>query len=255
MKDGYKLVFLPDMHLITIPTTRGWKPWASKAMWAALNFCKYFRPDETIIGGDFIDFNYIKKHDPQNRLIREKFRLVHDFAFGNQILDIVDKFTKQKKVFIMGNHDQRLATYVAEHPELKGLVSLSYSLKLEKRQYEIVEENKAYKVGHARFIHGWYYNLHHAKKTVTEMGDNVFYGHVHDVQAFTKVNYENKPIMGHSVGTLGDLDPEWRKGRPNRWVNGFGVFYFSSNGNFTFYNPIVIEGKFWWNGKLFGGNK
>ena len=253
--DGYKLVYLPDIHADTKPTEHGWSPILSNAAKACFNFCDYFKPDETVIGGDFIDFPELATQDPWNKISREGKRLIHDLTFGNQLLDKIDKFTKGKKVFMIGNHDARLAKYIAEHPELEGMVSLKHSLRLKERGYEVIEENRAYKVGHARYLHGWYFNLHHSKKTVTEMGDNVFYGHTHDVQAFTKINYEQMPIIGHSMGTLGDLDPEWRRGRPSRWVNAFGIFYFFKNGNFTFYNPIIINGKFMWEGKIFDGGK
>jgi len=255
MQDGYKLMFLVDMHLKTLPTRNGWEADVSPALWAVLEFGKYFKPDETVLGGDFMEFNIISKYETDDFIKREGRRLRHDFELGNQILDKIDSFTKGKKVFIVGNHDARLATWIASHPQIEGLISLGYNLKLEERGYKIIPEGKLYSVGHANFGHGWYWNLHHAKKTVLEVGDNIFYGHVHDVQQFTKFNYKQRPIIASSVGCLCDLDPEWRKGRPNRWVNGFGVLYFFKNGNFTFYNPIIIDGKFIWNGKVFKGEK
>jgi len=253
-----KVVALFDMHIKTTPTDRfkcGWKPDLSKALYACLKFCHYFKPDETILGGDEIDLPEISRHTERKKLEREKLRLNHTYECANQILDEVDKFTGDKKIYLIGNHEAWLDDYENEHPEIEGLVGIDKCMHLTERGYTIIPENKAYQIGHARFIHGWYYNLHHAKKTVNEMGDNVFYGHVHDVQSHTKANYEQKPIIGHSCGCLCDLDPIWRKGRPNRWVNGFGVFYFLPNGNFTFYNPIIIDGKFIWNGQLFDGGK
>jgi hypothetical protein len=206
-----------------------------------------------MLGGDIVDLPEISKHTERKKLTREGLRLSHTFDIGNWFLDEVDKFTQGEKVFIKGNHEMWLDLWMEENPSLKGMLGIEKNLRLKERGYKIIEENKAYKLGHARFIHGWYYTMHHAKKTVNEMGDNVFYGHVHDLQSHTKANYEQKPIIGHSVGCLCDLDPIWRKGRPNRWVNGFGVFYFLPNGNFTFYNPIIIDGKFIWCGKLYGG--
>ena len=255
MNDKYSLVFLQDTHLDTMPADGGWTPIISTAAKAALKFCEWFQPDETVIGGDFIDFPELARQDEWNRLKREGKRLKYEIDFANQILDKVDKFTRKKKVFMIGNHDARLARFIAENPQLEGMIGLKADLRLEQRGYEVIEENKVYTVGHTNFIHGWYWNLHHSKKTVIEMGDNIFYGHAHDVQAFTKVNHASQPLIGYSLGCLCDLDPEWRKARPNRWVNGFGVFYFFSNGNFTFYNPIIIDGKFIWCGQIFDGNK
>jgi len=180
MQDGYKLMFLVDMHLKTLPTRNGWEADVSPALWAALEFGKYFKPDETVLGGDFMEFNIISKYETDDFIKREGRRLRHDFELGNQILDKIDAFTKGKKVFIVGNHDARLATWIASHPQIEGLISLGYNLKLEERGYKIIPEGKLYSIGHANFGHGFYWNLHHAKKTVLEVGDNIFYGHCFD---------------------------------------------------------------------------
>lgn len=251
--DGFKLLFLPDLHIKTLPTRTGWQADVSPALWSALDFGDHFKPDMTIIGGDFLDFGIISPLTDKDLLYREGKRLLHDFELGNQILDRIDKFSKGKKIFLIGNHDTRLATWIASNPQLEGLIGLTYNLGLEKRGYEVLAEGRTYKIGHARFVHGWYWTMHHAKKTVTEMGDNIFYGHVHDVQSFCKANPEQMPIIGQSCGCLCELNPEWKKNRPNRWVNSFAIFYFFANGDFTYYLPIVISGKFIWNGRIFGG--
>jgi len=255
LKEGYKLLALPDIHVTTIPTRRGWEDGTADALWAALEFGKDFKPDETIIMGDFIEFDIISSYTENNYILREGRRLKHDFELANQILDVIDGFTKEKKVFLIGNHDSRLAAWIASNPQIEGLIGLDYNLHLEKRGYKVVEEGKAYRVGHANFIHGWYWNKYHAAKTVTEMGDNIFYGHVHDVQAYTKANYEQKPIVGQSLGCLCDLNPSYRRNKPNRWVNAFGVFFFDSKGYFTYYVPIIINGKFTWCGKTYSGKR
>ena len=251
-------VFLPDIHAKTKPTDTvacGWRPDVSKALWASLKFCDDFKPDVTILGGDTVDLPEISRHTERKKITREKLRLNHTFEFTNKILDRVDRFTQTEVVYLEGNHEAWLRMWIEENPALDGLISIEQNLHLKQRGYKFIPENKAYKLGHARFIHGWYFSMHHSKKTVNEMGENVFYGHVHDVQCYTKANYDQRPIIGQSCGCLCDLDPTWRKGRPNRWVNGFGVFYFQPGGNFTFYNPIIIDGTFIWNGKLYDGGK
>jgi len=252
-------VALFDMHIRTHPTDLkkcGWEPRISKALLAALKFCDDFKPDRTILGGDILDLPEISRFTERKKIQRERLRLNHTFDCVNQILDRVDKFTKKKVFYLKGNHEAWLDMWIEENPALQGLISLEKNLRLHERNYKVIPENKVLKIGHARFIHGWFYNVHHSKKTVNAMGDNVFYGHTHDVQSYTKAHYQQKPIIGRSIGSLCDLDPIWRKGRPNRWVNGFGVSYFFPNGNFTFYNPIIIDGRFIWNGKIYdGGDK
>ena len=253
MLDGERWVFLPDAHIETksINGSR-WKPDVSKSLWTALEFCKDFKPHGTIIGGDFLNLDHVGRFSKNKPRLREGRRLRHDYAFGNEILDIIDKFTQQKKVFLMGNHEARLEDWLDEHPQVEGLVEVKQGLRLVERGYEVIPENKTYKVGKANFTHGWYWTLHHAKKHVLEMGDNIFYGHVHDVQSFTKTNYDQQPIIGQSCGCLCNVNPGYKRDAPNRWVNGFGIFYFSKNGNFTPYFPIIVKGEFWWNGRKYG---
>jgi hypothetical protein len=88
-----------------------------------------------------------------------------------------------------------------------------------------------------------------------ELGDNVFYGHTHSVQSFTKTNYDRQPIVGTGVGCLCDLNPAYRRNKPNSWVNGLLFAYLDKSGLFTAYNPIIIDGKFWWGGKQYDGTQ
>ncbi len=253
--NGMKVLALPDLHIQTYPNGNGWKPDMSPSAWAALDFGDDFKPDVTIILGDFMNFDIISDYTKKDVIHREGRRLKYDFILANQILDRIDRFTKGEVVFLLGNHDVRLSMFISANPQLEGLIGLTYNLHLEKRDYIIMPENKVYKLGHARFVHGWYYNLHHAKKTVLEMGDNIFYGHVHDVQSFSKSNPDQKPIIGQSMGCLCDLNPEYKRNKPNRWVNAFGIFYFQANGNFTHYIPIIINGEFTYAGKFYKGKR
>jgi len=249
--DGLKLVFLTDLHLETLPTRTGWEPATAPCLDTALNFCEDFKPDITILGGDIMNFDEISEHTKDKPLLREGRRLKHDFDYGNEVLDRVDKFTKGDKIFQEGNHEIRFARWVERNPSVEGLVSIEQNLKLKERGYKVIKENVIYKVGHARFFHGLYTNKYHSAKTVEVVGDNIFYGHTHSVQVFSKHNYEQNPIIGYNVGSLCELRPFYGRNRPNQWVNAFGVFYFSGSGHFTFYNPIIIRGQFWWNGKLY----
>ena len=164
MIDGERWVFLPDAHIETksINGSR-WKPDVSKSLWTALEFCKDFKPHGTIIGGDFLNLDHAGRFSKNKPRLREGRRLRHDYAFGNEILDVVDKFTQQKKVFLMGNHEARLEDWLDEHPQVEGLVEVKQGLRLVERGYEVIPENKTYKVGKANFTHGWYWTLHRVR--------------------------------------------------------------------------------------------
>jgi len=245
LKDGYKVLVLPDVHLELGMST--------EAVETALNFGEYFKPDETVILGDFINFDYISHFVEKDLIARENKRLFKDFGNANAILNIIQGFTKEKTTYLIGNHERRLDVWVRQHPEVEGLISLKLNLKLKDRGIEAVPEGAIYKVGHARFTHGWYCIQYHAKRSVEYAGDNIFYGHVHDVQSYSKPNCEQLPTIGQSLGCLCELNPEYMRNKPNRWVNAIGIFYLDAKGVFTYYVPIFINRKFIWNGKTFGG--
>jgi predicted phosphodiesterase len=247
MKDGYRVLVLPDIHI-----EEGMDQTIAAA---ALQFGQWWKPDETIILGDLINFDYISHYTEKDGIAREGKRLKADFGMARMILKTISGFTSGKKIFTLGNHDMRLDIWVRQHPQIEGLLSLDYNLNLKQEGWDVINEGKVYKIGHAKFVHGWYWSKYHAHKTVVETGDNIFYGHVHDVQAYSKSNIDRQPIMGQSLGCLCNLNPEYKKNRPNCWVNAFGVFYFFSNGQFNHYIPIIVNSRFNFAGKIFDGNK
>lgn len=249
VRDGMTVVVLPDIHAQVT-----WKNKArmSSAARAALKFLDEFKPDVTIVLGDLLDLNQLSTYSKGKPRQIEGLRLDHDYALGNQILNRIDKATKGERVFLEGNHEQRVERYLDEFPYVgEKLLSLRENLHLEERGWKFLKEGELLKIGHAYFIHGWYTNIYHARKHVAEMGDNIFYGHTHDVQSFSKPNPDTMPIISQSLGCLCDLNPAWLRNKPSRWVNAFGIFYFSKSGSFTYYVPIIIDGCFWWNGKYY----
>jgi predicted phosphodiesterase len=105
--------------------------------------------------------------------------------------------------------------------------------------------NESAELGHATFIHGQYTSEHHAKAHVMAYGCNVFYGHLHDFQQYSKVwRGDNKTIMGQSLGCLCSYNQPYMRGRPNKWQQGFGVFYFQPNGFFNYFPTMIFNHQF-----------
>ncbi len=251
--DGMTVAVLPDIHAQVTSKDEGR---VSSAARAALNFLDEFKPDVTIVLGDLLDVSQLSTYSKKKPRQIEGLRLDNDYALGNQILNRIDKATKGERVFLVGNHEERVEGYLDEFPYVgERLLSVKENLHLDERGWKFLKEGELLKIGHAYFIHGWYYNVYHARKHVAEMGNNIFYGHTHDVQSFSKPNPDTMPIISQSLGCLCDLNPSWLRNKPSRWVNAFGVFYFLKNGDFTHYVPIIVNGGFWWNGKYYTSKK
>jgi hypothetical protein len=98
-------------------------------------------------------------------------------------------------------------------------------------------QGEPYQIGKAHFSHGLYCNIHHAKKTALAFGEPIFYGHTHDIQAYSEVLRGNdKTIMASSMGWLGAVPP-YMRGKPNRWQQAFGEFYFHEDG---YFQPVTV---------------
>ena len=167
---------------------------------------------------------------------------------------------KYKKFFI-GNHEDWLQQYLnLRIPEvIDGLERLGQRLDIESllginnSGFDGVPLNAILNVGDAYFIHGYYTGKHHASKHLEVFGVNVYYGHLHDVQSHCAVSVKGLHEAA-SLGCLRSLDAPFLKGKPNNWSHAFGIFEFQYDGSYTRYMPIIVDGKFSFNGKLFNGN-
>ena len=244
------LVALPDLH---VPQPCPGEIHGSAL--AALEFCNDFKPDEIVGVGDWGEFESISHWMKNKKLDIEGLRLSRDLDAVNTLVDdccrMTDKFT-----YIKGNHEEWLDKYINEHPELLGMFELHKYCEFEKKNIEWFEYGKVYTVGNVNLTHGWYANKYHANKHATEYGDNIYYGHTHDVQSFThhrRSHEDQLPFEAMSIGCLCETSPAYVKNRPHKRVNAFGIFYIMDDGSYTRYVPIIINDQFIWNGKLYKG--
>jgi hypothetical protein len=257
LKDGWKLLCLMDPHIQTNPDGKGgWKPATSKALETALRFGEWWKPDEVIIGHDFMEFAPISFWNRNMKLDMEKRRLIHDFTYANQILDRITAFAGHKVMFQEGNHDDWMNDYVQMHPELDELINERVVLKFKERGIEHQRMGQVYRVGKAAFTHAWLRRRgnqakYHAYKMAEDYGSSIFYGHWHAHQVYTRITFDSKPNTAVAIGCLCDLNPGWTRNCPNNWVHQFLFLEFDSKGHFTWYAPILINAKFMFGGLTF----
>lgn len=234
----YKVLVLPDLH---IPKHD------RKTLKAVLRYARDFAPQEIIQLGDFMDFDCISRHSSGKPRVLETQRLKKDLAQGNQVLDQLQSITP-KVTLIEGNHDERIERWLDEFPVVEGVFELETSLKLKERGIKWVRfarNGEVYRIGKASFGHGLYTNEHHAKSHGLAFGGNFFYGHLHDVQSHSKVLIgDNSTTISQSLGCLCSYKQYYMKGRPNRWQQAFGVFYFQPSGKFNHYVVNIFNHRF-----------
>ena len=236
-----KTVLLPDIH----------HPHCDGRTMDVLNeFIFDYDPDELVYMGDQMSLDCISFWNKNRPLLKEGQRLLKDYNnFNNDILKVHENITRTdiRRTFIMGNHENRVQTYIEENPELDGFLDID----------KVIPFNGMHRVGKLMVIHGRYWGMYHAKKHAEEFEGNVAYAHVHNPQMFTKISpVDSKGYhMATSLPCLCNIEPDYKKNAPTHWVNGFGIVeHLPATGFFNLYTMIIIEGSFMFNGKYYGKN-
>lgn len=237
-----KAIVLPDLHI----------PLHDKLSIEAINkFARDNGPwDYWVQLGDLGDFDFISK------FTKENLRQLRGKTWKNQY-DPINEFLDEQQaiygeecnyVILEGNHDYRVECAIDRMPELEGLVEIPVSLDLEGRGIRWVKswsEGEILRLGKANFIHGNFHNVNHTKSTVTKYGHSFFYGHTHDIMETPWERMgDDDTIVARSMGCLCTYQMKYMRGRPNKWQQGFGIFYLMPDGNFTYYNPRLIQHRF-----------
>jgi predicted phosphodiesterase len=244
-----KSVLLPDIHHPN---------YEQRVMDAVDEFIIDYEPDELVYMGDQIDLSCVSSWSKNKPLLKEGKRLLKDYNdFNQDILINHENITspETERVFIFGNHEQRVSWYIEQHPELDGFINIEKCLNLEERGYKIVPFNEIHYIGKLAVIHGFFYNKYHATKTLDAFEGNVVYGHVHNPQMYAKVTPLDQ--KGYHTATslpcLSTINPNYRKNMPNRFLNGFGIVeHLPATGQFHLYTIIIVDGSFMWNGRYYG---
>lgn len=246
-----KTVLMPDLHY----------PHVDERVFEVLNeFIFDYDPDELVYMGDQISLDCISFWNKKKPLLKEGQRLVNDFnGFNENVLMLHENITRSdiRRTFIIGNHEERITSYVEEHPELEDFLDIDKNLGLTERGYKVIPYNEAHRVGKLYVIHGRYWNMYHASKHSNEFKANVVYGHVHNPQMYTKISpVDSKEYhMATSLPCLCNIKPDYKKNAPNHWVNGFGIVeHLPATGFFNLYIIVINEGSFMYNGKYYGKN-
>ncbi len=244
-----KTVLLPDIHFPHIDI---------QVMEAVNQFIFDYCPHEIVYMGDQISLDCISAWNKNKPLLKEGQRLLKDYDnFNKEILEAHERITSPdtRRIFMYGNHEQRSKWYCETHPELEGFIDINRHLKLTDRGYKIVPFNDIHKVGKLNVIHGYYWNKYHAVKTLEAFEGNVVYAHVHNPQMFAKVSPVDRKgyHMATALPCLCSINPDYKEGMPNFWVNGFGIVeHLPATGFFNLYTIMIVDGSFMWNGNYYG---
>jgi len=220
-----------------------------------LDFCKDFQPDYFLFMGDQMHMDCVSSYSEGKPKLLEGKRLEQEYrGFQQDILDRFNNVLKPscKKYFFIGNHEYRIQRLLEKEPRLEGLIEVENKLQLD--DYIVIPFNEPFKLGKMCFIHGIYWNIYHAAKNVREYNENLFSGHVHTSQIHTmNTPVTHDPRQGVSIGCLSNTNPEYKRNKPNNWVHQFLFFYLFEDGTFSYYTPVIVNGRVVINNKLYEG--
>lgn len=213
-----RILFVPDCHV----------PYHDpKAFALMLHAAALFRPHTICVLGDFFDFYCVSDHDKNPRRVAI---LDDELKAGGDALGLLDRIGARRKIFICGNHENRLARYLSRRaPELDGIIDIPGALSLKERGWQYVPYKHGIHLGNLYVTH----DVDHAGKyalfhTMGDIGQSFVIGHTHRFGLTFSNDSLGKPTMGASFGWLGDfgaIDYMHAIKARRDWSHGFGLGY------------------------------
>lgn len=238
----HTIVSLWDVH---VPEVFG-PGWDTMLQW-----CEEHRPDEFILGGDFVELESASSYGGLPVEITKETEEAKRY-----LSDIRRVMPNAKGTYLEGNHETRLQrTINSVKPQLASAVkTIPELLELERFQIDYIPRMDAQKrgrvmeVGDYVFVHGYWANKYHANKHLDQYRKNVAYGHKHSPQMYCHPGIEG-PQFAWCFPILRTRHAGFQDGKPSPWVNGFGVTYIKTNGTAKHYMILMDDdGSFVWNG-------
>lgn len=237
-----KVLFVPDTHV----------PYHDPKAWRLMiKVAKSFKPDIINIQGDFADFYAVSSHSKNPNRRRN---LEWEVQEVKEKLDELDSIGARTKIFVAGNHCDRLERYLMDRaPELFNVVRIPDLFDLRKRGWRYVPYKSDTRIGKLYTTHDTGCAGRNAVfRNLDAYQHNVVTGHTHRLAYIVEGNAKGEAHVSASFGWLGDVkqvDYMNRIKAARDWALGFGVGYLAENGT-VYVQPVpiinytaVVEGK------------
>lgn len=228
------LLIVPDTH----------RPYHNEAAWQLmLKAGKLIQPKHIVVIGDLCDFYAVSSHSKDPRRTAQLQDELLDVGKG---LDELDSLKAPNKIFIAGNHCDRLDRYLREKaPELHAMVgTVADVLQLQQRGWTYVPYKHTVQVGKVYFTHdigaaGRYATF----KALDTFEHNVVTGHTHRLQYVVEGNALGEAKVSAQFGWLGDakqIDYMHQIKVNTDWALGFGIGYVDKPTGNVYLVPVPI---------------
>lgn len=251
-----KFLFSPDKHVGFERRNGRLVPLHDEAaIGAMLAFAREFKPDIWIEGGDNLDCGPVSHWLSDRKLSLESLDLSRDTeTYQRLVLDPVSKLKSvTERYWLVGNHEAWLDQLAEKHPGLRSVLDIERLLPLQ--DWTVVPQGAHVKLGKLYFIHG---DTLKGGKTVAEQAvvryeHNIRFGHFHTYQVATKHSAVDATHIktGVAVPGLCRRNPQYGKGAPNQWVQGFCWGYLHDDGTFHDTVSVFTKGRVCIHGQVY----
>jgi predicted phosphodiesterase len=202
---------------------------------------RHERPDTLIIIGDFCDFYSVSSHDKNPKRAN---RMDWELEVCNALLDELDALGAAEKIYIEGNHEDRLKRYLMQNPALHSVVSTETLLHLKKRGWAFVPYKDHARIGAVHFTHDVGAAGRNAVfRALDTYQHSVVSGHTHRLQYIVEGNAIGDCKVSATFGWLGDVEQVdyMTKAKCRKdWALGFGMGYVDPTSGFVYLVPVPI---------------
>lgn len=240
MKKGYdQCIVIPDAHF----------PYEDKKTFqTVLNFLRDQKPDIAVLIGDWVDCYSASRFDKDPD---RGYKLQWEFDQARKGLEQVREAVGDARIiYIEGNHEVRIKTYLVKHPELYGLRDLTIERQLRLDELNIEYMDFFLWKNTFLFTHGTKCTKYGASGELDIHGISGMSGHNHRIMSFFKTQRTNT-LVWHNIGHICDIKQADYVKNPN-WQQGIGMVYFNrSNRRFVSSVFPILENKLMFGGKLY----
>lgn len=243
MTDLQRTLFVPDSH----------RPYHDQRAWSLmLKVGRAFKPELLVTMGDLADFYGVSSHskDPKRAL-----RLDEEVADVNVALDELDSLGAKRRIYLGGNHEDRLTRYLRDRaPELFPFIDIPSLFRLKQRGWQYVPYRKHIRIGKLYLTHDIGVAGRYAVFRCLEAFEHsVVTGHTHRLAYVVEGNATGERKVSAQFGWLGDIkqvDYMTQVKVIKDWALGFGVGYLHRTTGVAYLVPVpivnyscVVEGK------------
>lgn len=192
-----------------------------KAVNAALDFVKRWKPQTKIAGGDHFDFRALRRKASEEE---RRDGLAHDIAAGR---DFLERYRPTH--WLLGNHDQRYHDLLqSDDKRIADLAAPHWADILKSAGNAAVLPYDKWTgrvwIGDTLFMHGQHHGVNAARQAVTDFKTSIAFGHVHAFDVAT-VPSHNGPLYGYTSGCLCSTRMDYTRASPKTLRHEVGFLY------------------------------